>query len=181
MFFKEASQEEIDFPLLVAQAVNKEDLEKYDVVSTKKYQLRGLNNGSFFQFYPVTFNLGFISSVTISLHSSPLEFKFRSSLLQAILSRSQKPKLRCQGSSDILLERIDPTKPIPKETGSKTLPDFLFNTTKSGTIFVSREQVKLAKKVYIDQLTNIYESLRLTYTVYLKSVQPKIFFEMQGI
>ena len=69
LYFKEATQAEIDDSANLAKKITSADIKKFQVVNTRKYLLRNVQKNGFFQFYPVSFDQAYVSCCSVFINS----------------------------------------------------------------------------------------------------------------
>ena len=107
MCFREASSAEIENNDNVRLQMSAEDAKsEFQVVSTNKLLLRSTARAGVFHFFPVSFDTGYFSCLSICVSSIVKEFKFKPTSLVSEL-QTLSPKL---------LQPIDPSRPIEADS-----------------------------------------------------------------
>ena len=69
LYFKEATQAEIEDAANLSAHISSADLKLFHVVNTRKFLLRNAQKNGFFQFYPVSFDQAYVSTCSVFIHS----------------------------------------------------------------------------------------------------------------
>ena len=116
MCFKEASQEEIESPDMVKKYLTSTDVDGFQVAATTKLLLRNTTKSGLFHFYPISFDTGYFSSLSVCVTSIVKEFKFKQMpLFDELKARCSNTK---EGKKQIM-EPIDSKKQIKSPESRK--------------------------------------------------------------
>ena len=168
MCFKEASQEEIESPDMVKKYLTSTDVDGFQVAATTKLLLRNTTKSGLFHFYPISFDTGYFSSLSVCVTSIVKEFKFKQMpLFDELKARCSNTK---EGKKQIM-EPIDSKKQI-KSPESRKLSNgdasFAEQVTQGRKCLLTKIQILSLQKVYLETLAQVYKQARTTFLKALK-------------